>query len=291
MVNSVADIVETGMTAFEQDDDLDMLEKAFPANIKLLEALLADNPDHYKTLVILSRFYASYAFAFFEGKLEAAALNRSMPDFEKSGTKKQNFSHLRKTVNRYYSKGADYALRALETRHPGCRKQLQQVKTCDNCFNSLTVEDVPALFWYGFNLGAYVNQNVDSVKTLSKAHLVEKAMHRVIDLDSAYFHGSAHLALLIYYGARSPMLGGNLKLALSHYNQFKSSAGDGFLLADLFYARYFLYQKQERQKYQEVLTGIIKSSKADPSHRFFNKVATIRAQTYLYATDRLFAPN
>ena len=153
------------------------------------------------------------------------------------------------------------------------------------------MEDVPALFWYGFNIGAYVNQNIDSVKTISKAHLVEKAMHRVVDLDPTYFHGGAHLVLLIYYAARSPMMGGNLKLALSHYNQLKSLAGDGFLLSDLYYARYCLYQKQERKKYQDVLTGIIKYSGTDNSHLFLNKIATIRAQTYLDATDRLFAPH
>ena len=44
IVRQMTDLVDTGFTAFERDDDLDLMEKAMPANIKLLEAMLANSP-------------------------------------------------------------------------------------------------------------------------------------------------------------------------------------------------------------------------------------------------------
>lgn len=283
MINSVTEVMETGIIAFEQDDDFEMLEKAFPANIKLLETFLANDPGNEKLLVLLSRMYASYAFAFLEEKIEAAAstVNRSA-----DGT--GEYAVLKQTATRYYQKGTDYALRALEVRHPGARENLHRVSTAGPFVQSLGTRDVPALFWYGFNLGAYVDLSRDSVKVIARAYLVEMAMKRVLALDPTYFHGSAHLVLLAFYAARSPMMGGNLNLALAHYQKLKALNGNQFFLSDLYYARYYLYQKQDRRQFVQVLTGIVNASVDDKTYLMFNQVAVNRAKLYLNRIDQFF---
>ena len=120
------------------------------------------------------------------------------------------------------------------------------------------------------------------------AHLAERAMKRVIEIDPSYNHGNAHLFLLTYYASRPPMLGGNLDSAQSHYKQLKDLAGDDFLLADLYYARYYLHQRQEREKYRQVLDGILHHPGGRKAYRLYNKVAVNRAKLYLEAIDRLF---
>lgn len=288
MVNEVAGIIGHGVSAFEQEDDLEMLEQAFPANMKLLEALLENNPDNSGILVLLARFYASYAFVFFQGKWEEAVLQSDKAEAGGGFSNQGRDSALKEAVNRYYIRGAEYALRALEVRHKEGREQLKNVKTRDPFFKKLGKADVPALFWYGFNLGAYINLNRDSIKAISMAHLAEKAMKRVIEIDPSYNHGNAHLFLLTYYASRPPMLGGNLDSAQSHYKQLKDLAGDDFLLADLYYARYYLHQRQEREKYRQVLDGILHHPGGRKSYRLYNKVAVNRAKLYLEAIDRLF---
>ncbi|MFC1858915.1 TRAP transporter TatT component family protein [Thermodesulfobacteriota bacterium] len=288
VVNELSGIIETGMPAFEQEDDLEMLEKAFPANIKLLETFLQSDPDNYRMLVLLSRFYASYGFVFVEGELEKAILGVNDAPIADSSASATESDFLKEALNRYYLKGADYALKALETRYPDCRGQLRKIATQDQFFQKITPADVPGLFWYGFNLGLYVNLNRDSIKVLSKAHLAEKSMKRVIELRPDYYYGGAHLFLLSYYASRPPMMGGNLNLAQSHYDKVKELAGDDFLLADLFYARYYLYQKQERDAYQKVLSGIVQHQESRQLFRLYNKVAVLRAELYLSAIDQLF---
>jgi len=182
-VDQIASMVDTGMAAFEADDDMEMLKTAFPGNIKLLEALLVNQPDNYNMHVLLARLYGSYAFAFPETEMEVASL---ADDDEETGP---GPTILRVMADRYYQKGAAYALRALELKHPGISQRFRDKDLSSESIMELKVGDVPALFWYGFNLGAHVNLNKNSVRALAQAHLAVKAMQRVIELDQRYYHG------------------------------------------------------------------------------------------------------
>jgi len=288
VVDEFTGIVETGMHAIEHDDDLEMLEKAFPANIKLLETMLANDPDNRRIHLLLARLYGAYGFAFKEHQLEKALHSKRNPTNVAPPRNRTETSVLKNRLSGYYSKGIEYALDALERSYPGSRTQLADVKTRDAFIDSLTREDVPALFWYGFNMGAYINRNRDSVRAVSKAGLVEKVMQKVIALDDAYFYHTAHLVLLAYYHDFPPFTGGNQKLSRFHYDALKKKAGKDFLLADLYYARYILYKEQDRKRFAEVLTGVIEFSDKKNRYPLLNQIARVRAEIYLYSIDDLF---
>jgi hypothetical protein len=280
MVREMADIMADGTAAYEQDDDLEMLESAFPANIKLLEALLVSDPDNEQLLVLLSRMIASYTYIFLEEKLEAAAVeNASRPVDAES---------LKQRAAGYYQNGIEYALRALAVRHPQSRRDLALVTAAGDFIRSLKTADAPALYWYGFSLSGYINLRKDSVAAVARAHLVEKAMGRVLELDPGYFFGGAHLVLMAYYGSRSPMLGGSPARVLEHYHALKTLHGDRFKLTDVFYARYYLYPQQDRRQFQQVLEAVGSQIVDEPRFRLLNRVAVDRARIYLERIDRFF---
>jgi hypothetical protein len=281
-VREFSAILQNGVDRFEQDEDVALIEAALPANIKLVEALLAETPEDDRLSILLARLYGSYAFAFAERDLEEEAL---LPGRRPTAVESETPEE---TIRRYYRKGADYALTAIETRHPGCTVQLESVAASEACFARFGEADLPALFWYGFDLGGYVNRSRGSVKALSRAYLAEKAMERVIEIDASYYHGGAHLFLMIYYAARPPMAGGSIETAMHHYRALKEMHGDGFFPADLFYARYVLYRQQDREAFHRVLTEILQRPMEPGPHRLFNKVAADRAALYLAAEDRLF---
>ena len=287
-VREMTSIVETGMTALEQDDDLKMLEQALPANIKLLEMILASSPEDADLLTLLSRSYGSYTFMLLEPKFEASFFRAADPDADKDI---ENIAdQLKIYVSRYYKKGADFAMQALEINHPGASNKLKKVDTIEPFLQTLGKKDVPALFWYGFNLAAWVNLNLDSVKALSQAHIAERCMRRVIELQPNYFNGSAHLVLIAYYASRPPMMGGNLDAARGHYTALKKLLGDSFLMTDLFFARYYLPQTQDRQAFETLLADVKAASQDDAAFPLFNAVAGSKAGIYLEGIDALFEP-
>lgn len=282
MVREVAASLEEGLDVLEADEDLMLIEKALPANIKLIESLRPQDPENPRIPETLARLYGSYAFAFGERDLEASEL---LPDRQPQS---MDPAALAEAVSRYYRKGADYALESLEARHPGCAGQLKRPVDADACFSRLGPEDLPALFWYGFDLGGYVNRSRSSVRALAQASLAEKAMIRVLEIDPSYYHGGAHLFLMIYYASRPPMMGGRPEAAVSHYRSLKALQGEDFPMADLFYARYYLLRAQDRSGFHEMLETV-RSAPAKPGpHRLLDAVAVERAAIYLEAEHRLF---
>lgn len=284
VVAEMTGLMETGIAAMETDDDLDLLQQAFPAHIKLMEALLASDPRNERLLVLLARLYGSYAFLFLDGRIEALKSADSPPAADNTVM----LSSLKEKAERFYDRGLGYALRSLEIRHPSAGERLLRVTDSAPFVQSLQDRDVAALFWYGYNLSGLVNHDRDSVSTIARAHLVEKSMRRVLQLQPDFFHGNAHLVLMAYYASRSPMMGGNLGFAREHYGQLKALQVNNLMLADLFYARYVLVQQQDRRQFEQMLKAIVASTDADPRFRLFNRVARERARIYLAMADRLF---
>lgn len=283
MVSQIADLVDDGITAFERDDDLELMEKAFPANIKLLETLLANSPDDNQLLTLLSRLYGSYAFGFVETRLEKTLYIG--PSVDTGG---QNLESLRDQVNRYYEKGVDYALHALENRAPGAANAFQKVDTIAPYLEQLGDKEVAPLYWYGFNLGAWVNRNLDSISAVSRAHVAQQVMQRVIEIDPAYHYGGAHLFLMAYFGSRPPMMGGSQIRAREHYQQLKQVAGDDYLLPDLFFARFCLPQQQDREAFVAVMQRIVDHPSGNSDMALYNAIAGRRAVIYLSAVNTWF---
>jgi hypothetical protein len=283
IVRQMTDLVDGGMIAFERDGDLELIEPSIPANIKLLEAMLANSPDDRRLITLLSRLYGSYTFGFVETRLEAALYRDPSAD---TGT--QTIDQLKDQVSRRYEKGIGYALTALEKSEPGATDAFKKVNTITPYLDRLDRRSVAPLFWYGFNLGAWVNRNLDSVRAVSHAHVARKVMERVIEIDPAYNHGGAHLFLLAYFGSRSPMMGGNQEKAREHYQRLKQIAGEEYLLPDLFFGRFCLQQQQDRGAFVDLMQRIIDYPPVDNELALYNAIAGRRAGIYLSAVDALF---
>jgi hypothetical protein len=283
MVDEFVGLVQTGLPAVEQEDDLTLLAQSMPAHIKLLETLLASDPHNRDLLVLLARLYGGYAFAILETESEARRLEQ--PSVVALGFPGQD---LEETTARYYQRGCAYALRALESTHPQAGSQLNRLQAADEFMASLGLSDMPALFWYGFNLGGYVQHSLDSVAAVAKAHLVEKAMNRVVELDEGYYYGSAHLALLVYYGSRPPMMGGSPEKARRQWERHQQLSPGFRGLRDLYLARYVLVQAQDRAEFVKRLSAISRDPDEGASTALLAKVAAVRARIYLGAVDTFF---
>jgi hypothetical protein len=276
-ISEVTDLVQAGVPAFERDDDLELIKQAMPANIKLLEAMLESDPDNIKLLTLLSQMYGSYTFGFVDPLLDEPEI--------------QEEDLTRARVNRLLGRGTAYGEKALRLSAKACEKSIKVATEVDDCFSALSRDDVPALFWYGFNLAAYINRNLDSVAALGQGVFVEKAMQRMIVLQEDYMFGSAHLLLMAYYGSRSPMMGGSAEKAKQHYDRIQTLTQKKFKLADVYYARYALVQQNNKPEFQKLLSSLFEQS-TQPSEsstlRLYNELAKKRAQLYLNSLDDLF---
>lgn len=276
-VQQMGELVASGVPAFEKDDDLELIKQALPANIKLLEAMLESDPDNQQILALLAQMYASYTFAFVEAELETPG----------AGDK----AYLKERINRLYQRGMQYGERALIQEDKRCEKGLKVIAELDACLSEVGKSGVPALYWYGFNVAAFLNRNMNSMAALAQGPKMEKVMERVIALDESFNFGTAHLFLMLYYGARPPMMGGNFEKADGHYKAIQKISGSDFLLADVFKARYISVQKQDQGEFEKTLKAVLaKNPDPDkaPQLRLYNSLAKARAKLYLNSVEDLF---
>ncbi|MCX6129370.1 MAG: TRAP transporter TatT component family protein [Proteobacteria bacterium] len=276
-VQQMAELVNAGVPAFEKDDDLTLIREAIPANIKLLEAMLESDPENQELLTILTQLYASYTFGFIEADFETPGL----------GDK----AMLKDRINRFYLRGIRYGERALLASSASCEQGLKVLTQLDPCLRAMGKADIASLFWYGFNLAAHLNRNLNSMAALAQAPKIEKVMERVLALDESYNFGSAHLFLMAFYGGRSPMMGGNFGKAEEHYQALRRLNGENFLLADVFRARYLLVQKQDQKGFEKTLQEVLtKNPELDkvPRLQLYNSLAKTRAKLYLRSVEDLF---
>jgi len=277
MVDPIADLVSAGLGAWESDADLGLVEKALPAHIKLAETLLQTDPANQRLLLLLSRLYGAYALIFAQTRVEAGNLKAVLPS-ALMGT--EAGADWQAAASRYFDRGAGFALDAIQG--------LARTETAAAFFRSLGPADVPALFWYGFNLGGVIHHNRDNVAALARLYLVKGAMERVIALAPDHNHGLAHLVMMVVWGALPPALGGQPLKAEDHYRQALAISGGRLALADVYYARYVLQPLQQRQAFTDTLDTVARDWDKDPGLRLYNRLAQVRADLYLQAIDRLF---
>lgn len=283
MVRQFVQMVESGMPAIEQEQDLQLLAQSMPAHIKLLETLLANDPRNVDLMLVLARLYGGYAFAILETEFEARRFG--LPSVVAVAIAPDQ---LETAVVRNYRKGAAYALQALEARHQKAGERLSRLKSSQAFIDALRRADVPALFWYGFNLGGYIQHRLDAVEAMAKTHLVEKTMRRVVALDEAYYHGSAHLVLMAYYASRPAALGGNPERARAHMEKHFTVAPESTMMRSLYWARYVLVQQQDRSEFVRRLSQLTDDVKAGQDLDMLGSVAAVRAGIYLKTQDNFF---
>lgn len=289
MVRQFGLMVETGMDRLEESGDVTLVGEGLPGQITLLEAILANDPGDVRLRLLLARLYAAQGLLYLEPLVEAAAWKLPVPWRE--AVVPPDYDLQKAQLSRVFQKGAAHALCVLEARRPDSKAQLAKVNRIHAYLEATTLEDVPALFWYALNLGAWVNHHLDDLTAIAQAHVAERIMRRVVALQPDYYHGFAHLFLVAYYGSRPPMLGGRPEAARQHYEAYKAMAAESeslsIPLGEVYFARYCLPLQQARGAYTSRLTPIARTPiKADSG--LFDALAIRRAQLYLGAEDRLF---
>lgn len=256
-VQTMGAIVDDGMEAITEEQDLILAEKAIPANLKLLEVMLKQEPEDTRLLRMLSEGYSSYAMGFVEDY-----------DVERARA--------------LYLRGRNFGLRVL-------RQDEQLARALDGSVDELRAElanrsreDVSAIFWTAFGWGSYINLSRTSPDALADLPRVEALMHFVASMDSTFYYGGAHLFLGVLYGGRSPILGGNADLSKRHFETALRINHGKFLMTYVYYAQSYAVQTLNEAWFVELLMKVGDASPDIlPQVRLANAIAKRKAKSLL----------
>ncbi|MGB5177191.1 MAG: TRAP transporter TatT component family protein [Gammaproteobacteria bacterium] len=257
-------IMDSGIEAMNQENDLQLARAAMPANLKLMEGMLLEDPENIELLLFAAQGFYGYSYGFIETE-----------DGDRAGD--------------LYRRCYGYARRAFSLHGIDVDPETASADELQNAVASAGKDDVPAIFWSASCLGKWVDMNRDNIAGIAGLSNVAILMQRIIELDETYYHGAAHMFFGVYYGGRAPMLGGDFALAEQHFQRAAEINDDKLLLVDLLHAEYLDRQQLNQQAFQQRLRGILEApDNLYPQMALINAISKHKAALLLEYEDDWF---
>jgi len=257
-------MIEGGMLALNRETDLQLAEAAMPPNIELMEGMIINAPNNSELRNHAAQAYYGYAYGFVED------------------TNAQRAASL-------YRRGLKHALYNLQ--QLGISKNLlsSNLASLQIKLNSLDEDDIAPLFWAASNWAKWIDHNRDKPEAIADLPKAVMIMQRVLELDENFFMAGPHLFFAVYYGSRSPMLGGDYKRSAKHFEKARKINNDNLLLVDLLQAEYLDRQKFDQQSFNQRLKKILNAD-ADTLEdiALINNIAKRKASNLLNKESQWF---
>ena len=257
-------MIEGGIVAMNRETDLKLAKAAIPANMGMLEGMLVKDPQNRVLHEFAAQGYYGYSYGFVEDRD-------------------------RRRASKLYYRGFKHGVAALAEYDLDEAQLNAQLDSLQAAVKRLDEDAVPALFWTASNWAKWVDMNRDSAESLAQLPKAVMLMQRVLELDEHYFLSGAHLFFGVYYGSRSPMMGGNFALAEKHFNRARENTANKILLADLLQAQYLERQRFDRGAFHRRLQKIIEApDDLYPAQALINAIAKQKAVELLEREDEWF---
>lgn len=257
-------ILDSGIVSMNRETDLQLAREAMPANLKLMEGMLVADPRNHTLRLDAAEGFYGYSFGFIEpeDRTRAAAL---------------------------YRRCYDHALVAL--RQDGLQADPATTATdrLQEAVARLGKPAVPALFWAASCYGKWIDLNRDKIAGIAGLGNAAVLMQRVLELDDTYYHGGANLFFGVYYGGRSPLLGGDFGRAEQYFQRATAINGGRLLLVDVLKAQYLYRQQLDRAAFHRTLQAVLAAPvDSDPELALINTIARRNADDLLQHEDEWF---
>lgn len=230
-LRSTTNLLNNGVQAIYQEQDLQIAEQAIASNMKLLEGLYQSDPRNKNILMLLTQGYASYSLGFVEDE---------DPDRAKL----------------FYLRARRYGLELLGLTSAFKDSIPYQEKPFIERLAYIKEKDVPALFWTAFAWGGWINLSKDDAQAIFDLGKVKAMMSRVLEMDEGFFFGAAHLFFGSIYGALPKLLGGDPEKAKEHFNRSLELSDNKFILPYVYLARYYAQPLLDEALFDQYLETI-----------------------------------
>jgi len=257
-------IMDGATEAMNSETDLVLAEAAIPANIKLVEGLIVEDPENSALLATAAQGLYGYAFGFTELK------NRNRAEA-------------------LYQRGADYGFRALRSLGVDIDLRRANIEAIDKAISRLGHNAVPALFWTASCWAKQIDLNRTDPALLAELGSTERLMQRILQLEPDYFDGSVYGYYGVYYGSRAPMFGGDFSLAEKNFSAARAVTEGRLLIFDVLQAEYLERQRLDKSKFHALLDNVVNTPVGVfPEMALINQISRARARYLLGLEEEWF---
>lgn len=263
-LRSTAALMERGASAFYEEPDPQLAKEAMGSQLKLLEALLRNEPGNPRLLLLSAEGFAGYSFLFLE---------EDQPERAKG----------------LYLRARDYSLRLLARKKAFAGLQELDLESLEKTLQGAKEADVPALFWAAFSWAGYINLSRDSPEALVDLPKAVSIMKRALELKPGFYFAGPDLFFGTYYASRPALLGGDVQKAKIHFEEAIRQTQGRYLMAYVLKARHLAVASQDRELFQSLLTQVLETPSGFLADAMLaDEVAKRKAKSLLERIDEYF---
>ncbi len=269
-------LAEGSGSAFAQEADIEFAGEAIPFSLKLVESLLAAQPDNPDLLLAAASGFTQYAKGWVEGPanfIEAEDFFAAQRQYERAAN--------------FYLRAYDFGLNGLEANHPGFSAAFASDPI--GATAQLTAADIDLVYWTATALGSAISLSRTNPELLAQLPAVNALADRALVLNPEWGLGAIHelLVTLKSSGTGDPVA---MEQAVRrHYHEAVRASGGAAASAHVSLAEAISIQNQNRAEFEGLLqSAIAVDADAFPDNRLSILVAQRRAQWLLERVDDLF---
>ncbi len=271
----MSDVLAGGGSVFAGDNDPEFIEQALPFSLKLMDALLTEQPDNRGLLLAAASGYIFYAYAY----VTIPAEEISLEDFDRS-------LELRARARNLFLRAQAYAGWALELDYPGIGEALREnPQNAVSMIGSDPGRDVEMLYWNAASLGLAISSSRNEPALLARRAEVDAMLDRALELDESWGDGALH-----EFAINTISVNGRDRAEIdTHYRRALELSGGERAGLFITYAEATAVPSQDRQAFVSLLERALSVDiDANPESRLTNVVAQQRAEWLMDNLDEMF---
>lgn len=277
-IREAGDALSGGGSALASDDDPEFVRLAAPSNLKIIEALLQEVPEHEGLLLAATSGFTQYAYAFLQqdgDRLEGEDIEAAWKAWRRARA--------------MFLRARGYGLQGLEVAREGFEAEVRSDP--GRAVAGLGPGQVPLLYWTACAWGGAISLGKDDPNLIADIPQVEALIDRAYGLDPDYGQGAIHQFLIAFEGLRVDAAGDPVERSRYHFDRAVALSGGGLASPFVSYAESVSVKRQDREEFQDLL-GQALAIDVDqrPEWRLVNLIMQERARWLLARVDDLILP-
>ncbi|MCP4665363.1 MAG: hypothetical protein GY849_03265 [Deltaproteobacteria bacterium] len=222
--------------AIFEECDQNLAKDSIPADLKLMEGLLKNDPENKELLIALSMGFTGYAMMFVEEDDPERASN-------------------------LYLRAKAYGIRAIGPKAPLLEQSGFKDENIRNRLNAIGEEEhLKPLFWTVMAWNAWINLNLDKPGALAQLGMAQACLEKVLDIKPDYFYGTPYILMGSLLAARPRMLGGDEAKAKAYFKKAMKVTQGRFFLVHYYYAKHYAVRAQDKGLFLKLINSVASSS-------------------------------
>lgn len=216
---------------FFEECDPDLAKQSLPADLKLMEGLLKNDPKNKQLLNALCMGFTGYAMLFVEEKDPQRA-------------------------SQIYLRARGYGLRALGGKAPLLKKSDLKKEAILGRLMKIKEGEIDALFWTTMSWNAWINLNLDKPAALAQLSITQACLERVLEIKPDYFYGATYALMGSLLAARPGFFGGDVTRAKACFEKAMRLSNRKFFLVHYYFARYYAVRVQNKKLFLKLIKEV-----------------------------------